>query len=67
MAKVKNTMKLINSTLGKIDEYYDMTIENMNDIVDASNEKFDLISYGFRFGYAQGMKAARNAMKKASV
>lgn len=67
MAKVKNTMELIRKTVGKIDTNYDMTAQNMTDIVNASNEKFDLISNGFRFGYIQGMKAARKAMKNASV
>lgn len=28
------------------------------------DEKFDLISNGFRFGYIQGMKAARAEMRK---
>ena len=67
MAKVKNTMELIRKTVGKIDTNYDMTAQNMSDIANASNEKFDLISNGFRFGYIQGMKAARKAMKNASV
>lgn len=67
MAKVKNTMELIRKTVGKIDTNYDMTAQNMTDIANASNEKFDLISNGFRFGYIQGMKAARKAMKNASV
>ena len=67
MAKVKNTMELIRKTVGKIDTNYDMTAQNMSDIANASNEKFDLISNGFRFRYIQGMKAARKAMKNASV
>lgn len=67
MAKVKNTMELIRKTVGKIDTNYDVTAQNMTDIANASNEKFDLISNGFRFGYIQGMKAARKAMKNASV
>ena len=67
MGKVKNTMELIRKTVGKIDSNYDMTVQNMTDIANASNEKFDLISNGFRFGYIQGMKAARKAMKNASI
>lgn len=67
MAKVKNTMKLINSSIRKINNNYDMTVQNVRDIADASNEKYDLIVYGFRFGYIQGMKAAKAEMKKGSA
>lgn len=67
MAKVKNTMKLINSSIRKISSNYDIAAQNIQDIADASNNKWDLITYGFRFGYIQGMKAAKAEMKKGSA
>lgn len=67
MARVKNTMRLINSSIGKINNNYDMTVQNVRDIEDATNETYDLITYGFCFGYIQGMKAAKAEMKKGGV
>lgn len=66
MLRTKNTMKLINDSVGKISSNYDIAAQNIQDIADASNNKWDLITYGFRFGYIQGMKAARAEMKKAT-
>ena len=65
MARVRNTMQLINGSVGKIDVRYDLYAENITDIYDASRNDFDLICNGFRFGYLQGMKAAKAEMKKA--
>jgi len=67
MGSVRNTMQLINSTVGKIDDKYDMTAENMYDILNASDDKINLITNSFRFGYMQGMKAAKKAMKNVSA
>lgn len=61
---VRNTMQVINKTIGKIDLRYDMTVGNIRDIRDASNGVFDMICNGFRLGYVQGMKAAKAEMKK---
>ena len=51
MACVKNTMKVIESTLGKINPYYDMTLENLTDIINNSNDVYDSVVNAFRFGY----------------
>ena len=64
MARVRNTMQLINGSIGKIDVRYDMYAENIRDILNNSRDNFELICNGFRFGYLQGMKAAKAEMKK---
>lgn len=66
MSRVKKTMQLIEESIGKINNDYDMCIENIEDIGKASQNAYDLICNGFRFGYMQGMKAARAERKKAA-
>lgn len=63
MARVKNTMKLVESAVGVINIRYDLCAENIIDIKDASQDIYDLICNGFRFGYMQGLKAAKAEMK----
>lgn len=63
MARVKNTMKLVESAVGVINIRYDLCAENIIDIKDASQDIYDLIRNGFRFGYMQGLKAAKAEMK----
>ena len=64
MARVKNTMQLIEASIGKINGQYDMCAENVEDIRNASHDFYDLICNGFRFGYIQGMKAAKAEMNR---
>lgn len=64
MTRVKNTMKLVRKSIGHINSHYDMCADNIDDIMAASRDFYDLICNGFRFGYMQGMKAARAEMKK---
>ena len=59
MANVRKTMDLVKSTVGQIPSRYDLCANNMNDIYNASNDAFDYITNAFRFGFAQGMKAAK--------
>lgn len=63
MARVKNTMKLVESSVGVINIRYDLCAENITDIKDASHDIYDLICNGFRFGYMQGLKAAKAEMR----
>lgn len=67
MAKVKNTMQLIEASIGKINTRYDMCEENIDDICKTSRDAFSMICNSFRFGYMQGMKAARAEMKKGGT
>ncbi|MDO5345294.1 MAG: hypothetical protein Q4E91_06075 [Lachnospiraceae bacterium] len=63
MSRVINTMELIEKSINNINERYDMSIGNINDIYNASDNPFDMICNGFRFGYMQGMKAAKAQQK----
>ena len=67
MAKVKNTMQLINTTRGKIPAAYDLRSYNAKEICDASSNMYDLISNAFRFWYIQGVKATKAKQKKTIV
>jgi len=60
-----NTLKTIDSVKEKIDRNYDLTCDNINDILLASNINVDLIVNGFYLGYAQGLKAQNKALRKA--
>lgn len=68
MAKrVKNTIQLIEKSIEHIDNRFDMSAENIIDISNKSKNSYELVCNGFRFGYMQGMKAAKAQMKKAGV
>lgn len=63
MSRVRNTLQLIERSAGSINARYDLCAENITDIHKASNDAYDMICNGFRFGYMQGMKAAKAEMK----
>ena len=67
MARVKNTMKLINQAKICINKNYSLYVSNIDDIYKASNDSFMLITNSFRFGYMQGMKAAKAELKKDGI
>ncbi len=67
MAKVKNTMKLVASSLKQINPNYDLHSENIKDIFESSNNVYDLICNGFIFGYMQGMKAVKAELKRGNT
>lgn len=64
MATIKNTMNLIRKTVGNVNILYDMTPRNIIDILNSSDDSWDLVCNGFYFGYTQGMKAAKAEMRK---
>ena len=64
MARVKNTMKLIASYLKQANGNYALYANNIEDIYKISNTPCELIYNGFRFGYMQGMKAAKAELRK---
>lgn len=49
----------INKTVGKINPIYDMEARDFEEIKKHSKNTYDLIYNSFRFGYSQGMKAAK--------
>ena len=60
-------MELIGQSFGRINPKYDLHADNIADINDASENFYDLICNGFRFGYMQGRKAAIAEIKKTAV
>lgn len=67
MSRIKNTMKLVEEAEGAIDTNYDIHNKNVEDIFQASNSLFDMIYFGFRFGYMRGMKAERSKSQKGGI
>lgn len=64
---MRNVMESSKSIIGKINPYYDMRMSNIKEIYENSANPIDMICTSFRFGYLQGMKAAKAEMRKAGV
>ena len=67
MANIKNVIKKAKAMTGKINSRYDMGYDNIVEIYEGSQGWFDMISVSFKFGYLQGMKAAKAEMRKGGV
>lgn len=65
MSNTKNIIQKAQDMIGKINPYYDLRYSNVIEIYEDSSGIFDMISNSFRFGYLQGMKAAKAEMRKA--
>lgn len=65
MRHVTNVVSKSKSLTGKINPYYDLSFENMCEIHEMYGGNFDVICCSFKFGYLQGMKAAKAEMKKS--
>ena len=62
---VKNVIEKSKSMIGKINPYYDMYTSNMQEMYSVyAHRPYDLMVCSFRFGYLQGMKAAKAEMKR---
>ena len=59
----KNAVEISQESLGKINSRYDMKSKDIDAILDGSANIYEMISNGFRFGYMQGLKAARAKSK----
>ena len=64
MGRIVNTLQLVDKAIGNINSRYDIYSKNVDDIANISNNYYDLIVNGFRFGYMQGMKAAQAKRRK---
>lgn len=64
---VQNTMNLARKASGVINVKYDIFANNVVDIYQESDSVYDAIINGFRFGYMQGVKAAKAEMKKGGA
>lgn len=62
--RIKNTVLKADAMLKKINERYDMQAANAMDIKQAYGGNLESIFCAFRFGYMQGMKAAKAESKK---
>lgn len=60
-------MKEIEAITGTIKPCYDISIWNARTIYNNSKDSYDLVLNGFRYGYLQGMKAAKAEMKGGAV
>ena len=54
-----NIERTINETKGKINQYYDLRIDDIKTIMNISKDQYDLIANAFCLGYAQGLKLGR--------
>lgn len=64
---IKNAVQKANSIIGQINPRYNMTVNNVNEIHEVYGGSFDTICCSFRFGYLQGMKAAKAEMKRGGA
>lgn len=64
MAKVKNTMKLVEQYDKHANANYDIFAENINDICRNSENQFEMVLCGFKFGYMQGLKATKAEIRE---
>ena len=60
-----NVINKARAMAGKINPYYTMRLNNIEEIYKNSDDHIDMIYNSFCFGYMQGMKAAKAEMKKA--
>ena len=61
---MKNVVMKTKTMAGTINWRYDMTYNNMLEIYSAYGKGFDAMCCAFRFGYMQGMKAAKAEQKR---
>ncbi len=58
MAKIK-TFNSIEKVKGKINPLYDISWDSINDILQDTTDKYEIICNAFLFGYSQGAKAQK--------
>lgn len=56
-------MEKIAEIRGKINPHYNMTALEMNEIYESASGSYDSICCAFCYGYMQGMKAEKSAMR----
>ena len=62
MPRIVDVVKTIGE--GKIPRAYGLYMSHMDEIRDISVNAFELITYAFKFGYAQGVKAVKARIKR---
>lgn len=62
----KNIIEAVNGMTDKIPPHYDIRVMDLRKVIEEyAQDPIELVNYSFRYGYMQGMKAARAEMKKA--
>lgn len=64
---MKNILDKIKAAEGTINPKFDMGIYSMRDIIENSKDNNDIAYYGFRYGYMQGVKAAKHESKVKTI
>lgn len=64
---MKNVVEKAKTMHGKINPRYDLRVNEIVEIYDTYGGNFDVICCSFKFGYLQGMKAAKAEMKKGQT
>lgn len=70
MSAVKNTMEVINGANQSINNYYDMSLDNLNDIYHNSNNAFEMIRRNdtqcFQIRLCAGCKGDKSVHKETA-
>ena len=67
MSKLKNVVEKAESMIGKIPAGYELNTAQVAELYEKSPDWFHLIGNSFRFGYLQGMRAAKAEAKRGGV
>ncbi len=59
-----NALKTIENIKGKINPRYDMTVHHIQALLSESSTACELAYNSFTFGYAQGIRAAKDAQRE---
>lgn len=67
MTRIKNVLEKAESMSGKINPKYDITDQQADELYHDSRNSYEAVINAFRFGYLQGMKAAKAEMRKGGA
>ena len=63
----KSVIEKAESMIGKINPYYTLKSDELMELHNGSKDWFHAIVNSFRYGYMQGVKAAKAEMKKGGA
>lgn len=63
----KSVIEKAESMIGKINPHYTLKSDELEELHNGSKSWFHVIANSFRYGYMQGMKAAKAEMKKGGA
>ena len=59
MSRVKSAAAIVERTRWKVNDSYDMTVQDVRELETRYEKRYSLLFAVFIFGYAQGMKAEK--------